>query len=87
MASQETISFKGVKVVVKLAQYGRRYCFHIDPGDGDTLPIYIPEDKWDQLVRKVQRLEDGPVDIVVFEDPPDTRRYLKRIKESKNASQ
>lgn len=86
MAPQETTSFKGVKVVVKLARYGRRYCFHIDPGDGDTLPIYIPEDKWDQLGKKVGRLENGLVDIVVFKDPPDTRRYLKRIKESKYAS-
>lgn len=85
MAAQETTSFKGVKVVVRLAQYGSRLCFHIDPGDGSTLPIYLDPETGDRLVKKIQRLETGPLDIVVVEKPSDSRKYLKRIKESKNA--
>jgi hypothetical protein len=86
VAAQE--KYNGVRVVVRLEQYGTRFCFHIDPGDGSTLPIYIPEDSERRLLKKVEKLERGLIDIVVSEEPWEVgdstgvKRYLKRIKES-----
>ena len=89
MSQPPTISFPGSKIVIAPEQYGRYYCFHIDPGTGETLPIYFEDNaSRDRLVRKVRKLLRSRVDVAIVEVPygegelSGVRRYLKRIKES-----
>lgn len=88
MNHSETALFIGAKVVVLLDWYGPHYCFHIDPGDGSTLPIYLEAHRRDRRARKVEEVQDGLVDIEVYEVPwtlgdrSGIKRYLKAIKES-----
>lgn len=88
MKHSGTASFKGVRIVINLDWYGAHYCFHIDPGDGSTLPIYLDADRRERLTKKVNAIQSDRVDIVVFEVPwsvgdrSGIKRYLKTIKES-----
>lgn len=80
--------FENVPIVINLDWYGVHYCFHIDPGNGDTLPIYIDAERRERLAKKVHAVQGKLVDIVVSEVPwnfggrSGIKRYLKSIKES-----
>jgi hypothetical protein len=83
--------FPGARIVVRLDWYGPHLCFHIDPGDGRTIPIYLEEHRRDRRARKVQELQElrrGLVDVAAYEvpwtsgDQSGIKLYLKTIKES-----
>lgn len=80
--------FERAKIVIKLDWYGGVYCFHIDPGDGSTIPIYIDAHHRDRLAEAVNAIQSGIVDIQVAEmswshnERSGTKRWLVTIKES-----
>lgn len=84
MANHPVASFKRVKIVIGPTWYGQQYCFHIDPGDGDTLPVYFGAYGREKAAAKVSKLQVGLVDLTVTEEPgaSEIKRYLKTIKES-----
>lgn len=83
--------FNEARIVVKLDWYGNHHCFHIDPGDGSTIPIYIDAHVRDRHTKEVNAIQGGLVDIQVADvawavaGRSGVRQYLVTIKES-NAS-
>lgn len=80
--------FNKAKIVIHLDQYGVHHCFHIDPGNGDTIPIYIDAHVRDKMARAVNAIQSEFVDIEVAEVAFGSgfKRFLTSIKES-NARQ
>lgn len=80
--------FNKAKIVIHLDWYGPQYCFHIDPGNGDTIPIYIDAHVRDKMTRAVNAIQSEFVDIEVaevawaIEGRSGFKRYLTSIKES-----
>jgi hypothetical protein len=64
------------------------YCFHIDPGDGSTMPVYIGPPIEEQAIRAITSLMPGLVDVSIAEvewaigDRSGIRPYFTSIKES-----
>lgn len=85
------VEFKQARIVVPPTRYGMGYCFHIDPGDGSTIPVYIGAPIEDQAIRAVTSLMGSLADICAAEvewaigDRSGTKLYFTSIKES-NAS-
>lgn len=80
--------FERAKIVIKLDWYGGVYCFHIDPGDGSTIPIYIDAHHRARLADEVNAIQGDIVDIQVaemswsFDERAGIKRWLVTIKES-----
>lgn len=78
--------FNKAKIVIHPDWYGALYCLHIDPGTGETIPIYINAHVRDKMTRAVNAIQSEFVDIEVAEVAISTlygfRRYLTSIKES-----
>jgi hypothetical protein len=78
----------GAKIVVRLDWYGPFHCFHIDPGDGSTIPIYLDGHVEARQTEEVNAVQGGLVDLQVAEvawaigDRSGLRPYLVTIKES-----
>lgn len=88
MRESQLAFFMEVRIVVRLDWYGQHLCFHIDPGDGSTIPIYLEEHRRGRRAKKVLEVQEGLVDLSVREvplwigDQPGVKRYLNSIKES-----
>lgn len=78
--------FNKAKIVIRPDWYGSLYCLHIDPGTGETIPIYIDAQVREKMTRAINAIQSEFVDIEVAEvavpTPSGFRRYLTSIKES-----